>query len=156
MKNPLLKIAPALALSAMIPLAAWAGFFGEHPRYEHAVSDLRVARNLLQRPEEPNVTADEANSIREIDASIREIQQAAADDWKETWVAPPIDASLDHGGRLHEALKLLERAKGDIAQEEDNGRARGLRNAALGHLNQAISFARMAVEAKHMDRRMGY
>jgi hypothetical protein len=151
MKFAVMRIIPALAISTIVPLAAWAGFFGEHPRYEHALSDLRTARNFLQRPEEPNVVADEASAIREIDASIGEIKQAARDDWKETWAPPSFDVHLTHGGRVHEALKLLERAHDDITQEEDDRQARGLRNRAIGHLDKAISFARLAIEDKHMD-----
>jgi tetratricopeptide (TPR) repeat protein len=151
MKFPFFSIVPVVAITTIVPLAAWAGFFGDHPRYEHALSDLRAARHFLQRPEEPNVAADEGLAVHEIDLSIGEIKEAAAADWKETWTPPNIDAHLNHGGRLHEALKLLERAHDDVAQEEDDHYARGLRNRAIGHMDRAISMTKRAIGDKIMD-----
>jgi len=143
-------VAP-LAVATLLPLAAWAGFFGDHPRYVHAMSDLRTARWMIAQPDAPNVTADENRAVGEIDAALGEIKQAALDDMKDVWNPPPVDTRMDRHGRISEALKLLDRAHDDIAREEDDRRARGLQRRAIQHLDSAISFARMAQEDKHMD-----
>jgi tetratricopeptide (TPR) repeat protein len=143
----------AAALSATVPVAAWAGFFGDHPRYVHAMGDLKTARWMISRPDAPNVTADENRAVGEIDAALGEIKQAALEDFKDVWNAPHADASMNHRGRLDEALKLLQRAHDDISQEEDDRRARGLQHRAIEHLDNAISSVRLAREDKHMDER---
>jgi hypothetical protein len=148
--SPMKFVAP-LALSALMPLAAFAGFFGDHPRYVHAMSDLRTARWMIAQPDAPNVSADENRAVGEIDAAYGEIKQAALDDFKDVWNAPPVDTRMDRRGRFDEALKLLNRAHDDIAREEDDRRARGLQRRAIQHLDNAIGYVRMAGEDKHMD-----
>ena len=145
------KVATLSCLTILSANAAWAGFFGDHPRYLHALSDLRYAKALILRPDAPNVVADEHGAIAEIDKSIGEIKEAAREDWKPLGDAPPVDAQLDRPGRLHEALKVLSKAKNDLSQEEDNGPARALRNRSIGHLNEAITFVRRAIGDKEMD-----
>jgi len=144
----------ALGLWLALPLASFAGFFGEHPHYLHALSDIRYARTLIERPDAPNVVADERNAVVELDASISELKQAALDDWKPVADMPPVDASLDRRGRLRQALEVLGRARNDMSQEEDNAAARGWRNRAVSHLDQAINFVRRAIGDQHMDRAM--
>src|SRR5689334_1323673 len=48
-----------------------------HPAYLHALADLRSARGFLERPAAVVVKWDEHQAIREIDAAIHEIKQAA-------------------------------------------------------------------------------
>jgi hypothetical protein len=49
----------------------------------------------------------------------------------------PIDAHLKRTDRFHKALELLDRARKDIGREEDDPRARGLRDRALLHIDEA-------------------
>ena len=140
-----------IALSIVLPVASFAGFFGDHPHYLHALSDLRYARALVERPDQRNVMVDEQNAVRELDRSIEEIKQAARDDWKPLSDHPPVDTNLDRKGRFHEALKVLARAHNDICKEEDDKAARGLRNRAVGHLDQAMNFIRQAMNDKEFD-----
>jgi hypothetical protein len=147
-------VAP-LAVATLLPMAAWAGFFGDHPRYVHAMTDLRTARWMIARPDAPNVTADENRAVGEIDAALGEIKQAALDDMKDVWNPPSIDTHIDRHGRIDKALELLNRAHDDIAREEDDRRARGLQHRAIQHLDNAISFARLAREDKHFDEHHG-
>jgi hypothetical protein len=56
-------------------------------------------------------------------------------------------------GRMHEAFKELEKARKEINKEEDDPAARGLRNRAIGHLNQAMGLVQQAMANKNMDRR---
>ncbi|MFX8453457.1 hypothetical protein ABTL48_20900, partial [Acinetobacter baumannii] len=72
--------------------------------------------------------ADERGAVDELNIAIGEIKEAAREDWKPVDDHPPIDASMNQPGRLHEAMKVLNRAEQDLSQEEDNRDARSLRN----------------------------
>ena len=149
----LLQIAPlAVLITALNPLASYAGFFGDHPRYLHALSDMRYARALILRPDASNVVADERGAVNELNAAINEIKEASREDWKPIDDHPPIDVKLNQPGRLHEAMKVLSRAQQDLNQEEDDGNARSLRNRALRHLQLTKDFVRKAVGDKEFDR----
>src|SRR5271166_5840647 len=114
-----------------------------HPAYLHALSDLRAARWLIEhRPGDPAQMADEAESVRQIDAAINDIKQAAIDDGKNLADHPPVDARMDQRGRIHEALRILRKSRADLAREEDNAYANGLRDRAIGHIDAAIQAAR--------------
>jgi hypothetical protein len=124
-----------LALSAIVIVAVLAGCVvaapppRHHPAYLHALSDLRTARWLIEhRPGNWAQTTDEVEAVRQIDAAIGDLKQAAYND--------------DHAGRLHEALEYLRKARADISSEEDNGNAQGWRNRAIGHIDAAIGAAR--------------
>ncbi len=114
----------------------------QHPAYLHALSDLRAARWLIEhRPGDWVQTSDEQESIQQIDAAISEIKRAAFDDGKNGNARPPVDAHPDNRGRIHQALQFLNKARADIASEEDNGFANGLRDRAIGHIDAAIRAA---------------
>jgi hypothetical protein len=114
-----------------------------HPAYLHALSDLRAARWLIEhRPGDWAQTSDEGDAVRQIDAAINDLKKAAIDDGKNTGDHPPVDENPDHRGRIHEALQYLKKARADIAREEDNAFADGLRNRAIGHIDAAIGSAR--------------
>jgi hypothetical protein len=149
------KFGAAVAVGALLllPNAVQASFFGDHPRYMHAIADLRTARVFIEEPGAPNVRADQNNATAEIDAAINEVRRAAKDDWKNTSDMPPVDAGLNHKGRLQEALKLLERTRKDISQEEDDKHAHGLRAQAILHVDNAIGFVKMAIQFKRADER---
>jgi hypothetical protein len=116
---------------------------GQHPAYLHSLSDLRAARWLIEhRPGDWAQTSDEVESLHQIDAAINDIKKAAIDDGKNLHDKPPTDAHFDNRGRIHEALRLLRQARADIAREEDNAYAGGLRNRAIGHIDAAIGAAR--------------
>ena len=114
-----------------------------HPAYLHALSDLRAARWLIEhRPGNWAQTADEREAVRQIDASINDLKQAAYTDGKNFGYHPPVDEHPDHPGRIHEALEYLRKARADISSEEDNPNAQGWRNRALGHIDAAIASSR--------------
>jgi hypothetical protein len=115
----------------------------QHPAYLHALSDLRAARWLIEhRPGDWVQTADEQESARQIDAAIGDLKQAAFDDGKNANARPPVDEHPDNRGRIHQAVQFLNKARADIASEEDNGFANGLRDRAIGHIDGAIHAAR--------------
>ncbi|HXZ11825.1 MAG TPA: hypothetical protein VEG64_05480 [Candidatus Sulfotelmatobacter sp.] len=112
---------------------------GRHPAYLHALSDLRAARAHLEvRGGDGELRHEEKEAIHAIDDAIGEIKKASIDDGKDLNDHPPVDAGLDHTGRLHRAKELLEKAHQDIAHEEDNGFAQGLQQRAFGHIDRAI------------------
>jgi hypothetical protein len=114
-----------------------------HPAYLHALSDLRAARWLIEhRPGDWAQTSDEVDAVRQIDASINDLKQAAYTDGKNPADHPPVDERADHPGRIHEALQYLRKARADISSEEDNPNAQGWRNRAIGHIDGAIASAR--------------
>lgn len=117
----------------------------QHPAYLHALTDLRHARALLERPARPDVKWDENIAIREIDAAINEIKQAAIDDGKPLSDHPPIDAHVNHRDRLRQAMELLRKSAADIDEREDNGWAKGLRGRANGHIHNAENAVREAI-----------
>jgi hypothetical protein len=115
----------------------------QHPAYLHALSDLRTARWLIEhRPGDWVQTADEQESLRQIDAAIGDIKKAAFDDGKNPNARPAVDEHPDNRGRIHQALQFLNKARADIAREEDNAYANGLRDRAIGHIDGAIHAAR--------------
>lgn len=114
-----------------------------HPAYLHALSDLRAARWMIEhRTGDWAQTADETEAVHQIDGAINDIKKAAFDDGKNIGDHPPVDEHPDHRGRIHEALKFLNKARADIAREEDNAYAGGLRNRAIGHIDAAIQACR--------------
>ena len=133
-------------LLAVVSLAANADLPGKHPYYLHALSDLRAARWMLEhRPGDAAVSGKEDVAITEIDAAIGEIKRAAIDDGKDLHDHPAIDAPTDRPGRLHKALELLRKVHSDVAREEDDPMAKGLRNRAVGHIDGAIHATEGAV-----------
>lgn len=119
--------------------------FGEHPFYLRALSDLRAARWMLYHtPGDWMRSREEEGAIREIDAAINEIRQASIDDHKDIMYHPPIDEPREHVGRLQQAIFYLQKAREDVGHEEDNFFARGLRNRAFRHIDEAIRFTRTA------------
>jgi len=111
---------------------------GRHPAYLHALSDLRAARAHLDHHDGGELRHEEKEAIHAIDDAIAEIKKASIDDGKDLYDHPPVDAGLDHTGRLRRAKQLLEKARQDISHEEDNGYAQGLQQRAFGHIDRAI------------------
>ena len=124
----------------------------EHPHYLHALSDLRFARALLDRQQEWNVMRDQWAAVDQIDHAIGEIKRASIDDRKDLRDHPPIDSHLDHRGRLHRVMELLDSADRDLHAEEDNYAALGWRNAAIHHVDEARNAVHRAIEDKRMDQ----
>src|SRR5205814_1814441 len=121
----------------------------QHPAYLHALSDLRAARAMLARPAKPDVKWDEDKAIREIDAAIHEIKEAAIDDGKPLDDHPAVDTNVRHRDRMKNAMNLLHASAADIEQKEDDQYAKGLRNRAIKHIREAERYVREAMEDRH-------
>jgi hypothetical protein len=148
LRSPLL-LAGLLLVAA--PFAANADLPGKHPFYLHALSDLRAARWLIEhRPGDAAVSGQEDVAIAEIDKAIGEIKHAAIDDGKDIHDHPPVQGPNDRPGRLHKALELLHKVHNDVAREEDDPMTRGLRDRAVGHIDEAMHATEHAIsDVKH-------
>jgi hypothetical protein len=139
--KPSLKLSLLGAIGALaLPLSAHAQWWSQHPGYLHAMSDLRTAYWMLQHHEtfDPVANEEERHAIGEIRAAYLELREASVVDGKDIDDQPPADFAWgDHRGRLHKAMELLRRAQDEIGQEEDNPAARGLRNRAMRHIDEA-------------------
>jgi hypothetical protein len=122
-----------------------------HPHYLHALSDLRFARWILNRPAEFNVVHDQTVAIEEIDRAIAELKRASIDDGKNLEEHPPLDTNLHRAGRLHKALELIDSAHRDLNYEEDDFAALGWRAAARHHVDEAHGAVRRAIADKNWD-----
>jgi hypothetical protein len=143
----------ALCASFTALSAGAADLPGRHPAYLHALSDLRAARwNLEHRPGDAAVSTQEDMAIVETDRAIHEARVAAMEDGKNVEDHPHEDASLDRPGRLHHALELLQKAKDDVAREEDNPETRNLRDRIVEHTDKAIEATRHAIRDVEQGR----
>ena len=125
-------------LVAVCASLAFADEPGRHPAYLHALTDLRHARAHLERGTwARRMDREEDHAIAEIDRAIAEIKQAAIDDGKNLSDHPPVDNHMPSRGRYHRALELLDSARRDIKEKEDDGYAHGLRHRALQHIDEA-------------------
>ena len=136
-----LALSVVAAAAALTSVSAFADLPGKHPSYLHALTDLRTARWFLNhQPGDAKVYGDEDVGIQEIDAAIGEIKRASIDDGKDLNDHPKVDVS-EHGSRLLKAIETLNKAKADIAQEEDNPTTHELRHRAEEHIERAIKAA---------------
>ena len=146
-----------LTLTIMLaPAMVSADAPGRHPAYLHARTDLRTAQFLLRVHDEPNVMRNLHAADDEIEAAIREVDRAAVIDRKDLEDHPRADVNLDRPGRLRKAVELLRSSRRDLAREEDNGAARGWRDAAYRHIDAALEHMHRAAVDLRLDRDLGF
>ena len=116
------------------------------------VAISRAAQWLMRVHDDPDVMRRVHQADVEIDRAIGEMDQAARFDHKDLDDHPHIDANLDRPGRFRKAMELLQRARADIAREEDNPSAIGWRDIAYRHIDAAMNFVRHAAHDLHMER----
>ncbi len=134
--------APPAARAQQVP--------GPHPSYIHALTDLRAARHYLNDGWGwEGVRREDNAAIGQIDAAINEIKMAAIEDGKSLRDPFPIDAHLSPHDRFRKANELLMRAHQDLAKAEDVPSARGLRDRAIGHVDQAHQIVDQAWRTAH-------
>jgi hypothetical protein len=142
--------------AAIAPSAMNADTPGRHPAYLRARSNLRAAQFLLRVREEPNVTRHLVEADHETEAAIGEIDRAAVLDRKDLDDHPRIDLRLERRERFRKIVDLLRTARADLGREEDNGRARGWRDAAYQHIDQALEHVHKASIDLHWDHELGF
>ena len=135
----MLRTAHILLFSAVIlPAGLWAQAPGRHPGYDHALSDLRYARALLEAgPQWGHVARDDERAVAEIDRAIQECRRATWEDGRNPNARPAVDAHWLPRERLRRAEDVLSKARHDLDHEEDNPGARGLRDRAWFHIDEA-------------------
>jgi hypothetical protein len=69
---------------------------------------------------------------------------------------PRPDVSLDRPGRFRKVVELLRRSRMDLGREEDNGAARGWRDAAYRHIDAALEHVHRAAVDLRLDRDLGF
>ena len=122
----------------LLPIGVGAQMPGRHPGYDHALSDLRYARALLEAgPQWGRVARDDERAVGEIDRAIEEVRHAAWKDGENPNMHPPVDAHWLPAERLRRAQDVLSKARHDLDHEEDNPSARGLRDRAWMHIDEA-------------------
>jgi hypothetical protein len=146
-----LKVAIISACAAlMIPAVAQAQWWQSHPKYLHAMSDLRKAYWLIAHRDarDPEAKPEERAALDMIARAYQDLKNASIVDEKDIRDQPPADMNFwDHRGRLHHALDLLKEARTDISGEEEDPAARGLRRNATIDINVAIRATEAAINA---------
>lgn len=156
MKLRNLTLGLIVAAAAIVPMAMNADTPGRHPAYLRARSDLRRAQFLMRVHEEPNVTRRLIEADHEVDAAIGEIDRAAVIDRKDIEDHPRVNEFPDRRRRFGRIVELLRGARADLAREEDNGRARGWRDAAFRHIDGALEHMHRAAVDLHWDHEFGF
>jgi len=131
-------IAALVGIFALGGSAAQAQVPGPHPAYLHALKDLRAARHYLNDGWAwEGVRREDNEAIGHIDRAIDEIKRSAIDDGKGVNDPFPIDTHISPHDRFRKANELLAAAHRDLEHAEDVPQARGLRDRAIGHIDQA-------------------
>lgn len=92
---------------------------------------------------------EEHAAVKEIEAALREIKEAAIDDGKGMEDHMGVDERPDHGGRLRAAADYLRKAREDIAHGEDDAFANRLRERSYRHIDEALRNVQAAMHANH-------
>jgi hypothetical protein len=146
-----LKIALISACAALaIPAMAQAQWWQHHPKYLHAMSDLRKAYWLIAHREqsEPEQRPEERKALKEIGRAYQDLKDASIIDEKDIHDQPPANMNFwDHRGRLHHAYDLLHDARVDVNGEEEDPAARGLRHRAAEDIDRAMQQTDAAIHA---------
>ena len=127
-----------LFFAGVLSVPAMAESPGYHPRYVHALNDLRDAQTILSGYRYGDTKA-QAWVAKEIRFAIREAERAAWDDGGKVYVFTPPDVSrMDN--LLLQVRQLLLAARTDLGLEEDNPKAWNWRAEAMRHIDRALAY----------------
>src|SRR5579863_3742153 len=127
----------ACALAGVALVAMAARVQAQEPHYLKALSDLRTARDYIQSDHRPQFEHERHIAVDEINKAIDEIKHAAWDDGKQTKYAPPPHAETDPWHPLREAVNWIDAAMRDVREGFDQPANQGLRERAVGHMQEA-------------------
>ena len=134
-RSKLFRAALALAtLAAAAPVAMQAQ---AHPEYTKSLSDLRAAREYLRPgPDLGPYKVQDEQVLKQIDLAINDLKIAAAANGMST---SPVstDSHMMAKDRFAKGRDLLDAALHDLDHAEDLPQARGTRDRARGHIQQA-------------------
>jgi hypothetical protein len=143
----------AMALVLSIPGTALAG--QKHSGYSRTMDDLRLARALLQRTNQPQTLDGEQDEVSlamsHIESAISEMNIESILNGKKRSDLPRIDARMPWAERLSRSSRLLEQAREDCAGEKDKTGSVGLQARVLDQIEQAQNRIRIAIEIVHFD-----
>lgn len=147
MKNPQGHVIAlyVLALLAGSTFAAKAQPPAEHPDFLRAQAALFYARAHLQRPDGAEPQEQEAKAVQAIDAAIRDIKSASADDTRNVSNPPPVDPRLDWPSRLRRAVELVNKAHSYVAQEVGTSSPQDLQRRVLEDIDKARRHIEQAI-----------
>jgi len=146
MHSTIKRLVAAAGFAVIASAPTFADTPGRHPAYLHALSDLRDARAHLEHLSSDPVDHEEEGAIANIDKAIAEIKRASIMDGKDIRDHMPVDAHLARRDRFRRAMELLDKAKGDVAGEEDQPDTRGLQVRVFGHIDDAKRDVRHAID----------
>lgn len=124
-----------------------------HPHYAEALTDLRLARALLEVPDQSPGRKFDRTAVDDIDQAMAEIKHAEIDDGKGLNDHPPLDANVSHRDRMHEVESLLQTASRDLNADEDDKKALGWRARAIKDTADARAFVVAAIENDDRDEK---
>ena len=139
--------AAAVALSAAAP--AWADDSVRGPNYLHALSELRAAREHLEHFGSEPVDARAERAIFEIDRAINAIKREAVMSGNDIEGHSPVDTHVVRNGRFQKAMDLLDKARRDVAGEEDQPDAQELQQRVMRHIDEARHQVARAIAITH-------
>jgi hypothetical protein len=108
------------------------------PRYLHAISDLRTAREYLKMVDRREGAEARRIAIDEISHAIDDMKRAAADDGKNLWHMPPPESGLNPEAPGHSAARLMREAREDVQFGRDFPENAGLQVRSLEHIDNAL------------------
>jgi hypothetical protein len=122
-----------------------------HPDYRRALTDLRMARHLLNLPGEYRVVEDQRRATERINRAIHDLEEAAIRDHQNPAWREPSDVPRIRADRFRRARAAVESALGNIQQWEANPHASGWQGRAIRDLNDSLRF----IDAAMRDRSWG-
>jgi hypothetical protein len=128
-----------LVADVILTLTFCASSQGGNPVNLHSLSDLRIARSMVdKRPGGWGRAMDQIEAVHQVDAAIYEIEKSAHHDGRSITQNIAMDAELDHAGKIREALEFIHKTYVDVNPEEVGYFAKEMRDRANGHMQAAI------------------
>ena len=141
----------ALAIFILASLPAEAQL---RPDYRRALTDLRVARHLLDAPGDFRAVEDQRRAIGRINAAIRDIEQGGMRYRRNLAWREPGDVARLRTDRFRQARLAVVSAIRDIDRWETNRNAGGWRARAAKDLNDSLHFIDLAIADREGSRRV--
>jgi hypothetical protein len=151
MHSRMLHFAAAVAVALIAAVPAWADDSDRRPQYLHVLGDLRDAREHLEHFGSDPVDARAERAIFEIDRAINEIRREAVMNGDDMENHVPVDTHMVRNGRFHKAMDLLDKAKRDVAGEEDQPDAQALQLRVMRHIEEARHEVARAIAIIHEE-----
>ena len=117
----------------------------QHPYCTKALRDVRTAKGfLLQITGGKAMSHNEKEALRLINMIVRDIQDAAIDNGKESGDNLKTAKRLDDAARIKQCIEYLKKAKDELSREKDSQFAGGLRDRSIKNCDEAIKFVERA------------